>query len=77
MQTTLERPDAPPRRRFDVAAYYRMAEAGILARADRVELIEGEIVDMAPIGSAHASKVESFNQLTIHLADDGRVVIRL
>jgi Uma2 family endonuclease len=43
--------------RFTVAEYYQMAEAGILNEDDRVELLEGEIVEMAPIGSRHASCV--------------------
>jgi Uma2 family endonuclease len=51
------------RRRFTVDEYYRMAEAGILHEDDRVELIEGEIVEMAPIGSNHASHVDPLAQL--------------
>ena len=45
---------ARARHRITASDYYRMAEAGILSAADRVELIDGEIVDMAPIGSKHA-----------------------
>jgi len=51
------------RRRFTVDEYYRMAEAGILHEDDRVELIEGEIVEMAPIGSRHAACVKRLNSL--------------
>ena len=41
-----------PRHRFTVHDYHRMGEAGIFD-GQRVELIEGEIVDMSPIGSRH------------------------
>jgi hypothetical protein len=34
-----------------------MGETGIFTEDDRVELIEGEIIDMAPIGSSHAGTV--------------------
>ena len=43
--------------------YYRMAEAGVLAPDARVELIEGEVVDMATIGTRHASRVNRLNHL--------------
>ena len=46
------------RHKFTVEEYHRMAEAGILSEDDRVELIEGEIVEMAPIGSRHAGTVD-------------------
>ena len=63
--TTPAVPDAPAytpqTRKFTVAEYYRLAEVGILKPEERVELIEGEIIVMPPIGPAHADEV---NQLT-------------
>jgi len=45
------------KRLFTVTDYHRMADAGIFSEDDRVELIEGEIIDMTPIGSRHAACV--------------------
>lgn len=50
-------PEVLQRHRLTVRDYHRMAEAGILGEGERVELIEGEIIDMAPIGSHHAGAV--------------------
>jgi len=51
------------RRSFTVGEYHRMAEAGILRENDRVELLEGEILEMTPIGSRHAACVNRLNRL--------------
>ena len=53
---------APSRHRLTVADYRRMGEAGILSPEDRVELIEGEIIDMSPIGSLHAAIVRAITK---------------
>ena len=50
---------APSRRLITVDAFHRMGETGILGPADRVELIEGEIIDMSPIGVLHAAIVDA------------------
>ncbi|HWI59783.1 MAG TPA: Uma2 family endonuclease [Bacillota bacterium] len=41
------------RHRFSTKEYYRMAETGVLSPDARVELLEGEIIDMSPIGPFH------------------------
>jgi len=58
------------KRRFTVDEYHRMAEVGILTEDDRVELIDGEIVEMTPIGARHAWCVLFLNEFFVkHLAD--------
>ena len=51
------------KRLFTVEEYHRMAEVGILTDGDRVELIEGELIQMPPIGSWHASVVDRINAI--------------
>ena len=57
-------------RRFTAGEYHKLAEAGILEENDRVELLDGEIIVMAPIGRHHAAAVRWLNrQLNQLLAD--------
>lgn len=51
------------KRSFTVAEYNRMGETGILKEDDRVELIEGEIVEMSPIGRRHAACVDRLTEI--------------
>jgi Uma2 family endonuclease len=51
------------RRRFTIEDYHRMAEAGIFTEDDRLELIDGEIFEMSPIGKYHAACVKRLNAL--------------
>jgi Uma2 family endonuclease len=60
----------PHKHRLTRDEYYRMAETGILAPDARVELVEGEIIDMAPIGSPHAARVSRLAKIfTLALAE--------
>jgi Uma2 family endonuclease len=62
------------RKLFTIDDYHRMAEVGILSEDDRVELIDGEIVLMSPIGKHHAGTVNRLAAL-LHQALGGQVVI--
>jgi Uma2 family endonuclease len=62
------------RRRFTVHDYHRMGEAGILHEDDRVELIEGEIVEMAAIGTRHFSCVNGLTRLLVRGVGDEAIV---
>jgi Uma2 family endonuclease len=65
------------RRLFTIEEYERMVETGILERDDRVELIEGEIVEMSPIGDPHAAFVANLNHLLVsHMGDRARVWVQ-
>ena len=67
-------PAVPTRRRFTVAEYYAMAEASILAPDERVELLDGEIIVMPPIGDWHAARVNLFTN-TFPPQLQGRAVV--
>ena len=63
-------------RKFTVAEYYRMAEAGILKPGERVELIEGEIILMPPIGPEHSGSVNLSTEIFPLLAQ-GRFIVHI
>ena len=66
--------DPPRRHSLTVEDYYRMAEVGILGPDDRVELIEGEIIDMPPIGELHAGTVTQLRYLLQRAVGDRAIV---
>jgi Uma2 family endonuclease len=66
--------DHPKRHPFSVEEYLRMGEGNVFAPDARLELIEGEIIEMAPIGSPHAGTVAILSQLLWRLAGDRAVV---
>jgi len=61
----LTRYPVPRRHRLTRRDYYRLAEAGILALDDRVELLEGQLVDMPHIGPRHAIVTENLMDLLV------------
>jgi Uma2 family endonuclease len=65
-----------PRRLFTVDEFYQMAEAGILREDDRVELLNGEVVQMTPIGSRHAACVDRLAR-NFHDRVDRSVIVRV
>lgn len=54
---------SPRKHRLSVGDFHRMGEVGILDPNVRCELIDGEIIDMAPIGSLHAGTVRMLSRL--------------
>jgi Uma2 family endonuclease len=56
-------PAGVERWRFTVDDFYRMGEVGILPPEARVELIDGEVIKMAPIGSHHNGSVIGLDEL--------------
>lgn len=58
------------RRRFTVEEYHRMAEVGILNESDRVELIDGEIVEMEPTSLRHSLCVALLTERLTYAIDD-------
>ena len=72
MSSTAE--DLVRRHRYTVEDYYRMGEVGILAPDARVELIDGEVIEMTPIGAPHASIVTDLQNRLVPLVGHQAVV---
>ncbi len=62
------------RHRFTVSDYYRMAQAGVLDPDARVELLDGQIIDMSPSGPFHGGVVKRLIRLFAGLSK-GRWVV--
>ena len=67
----------PLLRRFTIEQYEKMVETGILTQDDRVELIDGEIVEMSPIGIPHVGIVTNLtHQLVGRIGERARVQVQ-
>ena len=64
----------PVRHKLDVDAYHRMADAGIFGEEERIELIDGDLIDMAPIGQGHAGTVSGLVE-ALFVACAGRAIV--
>ncbi|HEY1329171.1 MAG TPA: Uma2 family endonuclease [Casimicrobiaceae bacterium] len=64
----------PTKLRLTVAQYHRMGEAGIFAPDARLELIEGEVIEMPPIGPPHAVLVTRLTRFLVTAVGDAAVV---
>jgi Uma2 family endonuclease len=65
-------------RRWTVMEYHQMIAAGILTERDRVELIDGEIIQMSPQGPAHSSSTHrSDKQLKRQLSEQADVRVQM
>jgi Uma2 family endonuclease len=64
------------RHRLTLDDYHRLGGAGILGEDDRVELLDGQLVDMSPIGTRHALAVDALNEL-LGAAAAGRAALRV
>ncbi|MFO1205698.1 MAG: Uma2 family endonuclease [Burkholderiales bacterium] len=51
------------RRRLSLEEFHRMGPAGVLGEDDRVELIDGDMIEMAPIGAQHLAMVNRLSRM--------------
>ena len=63
-------------RLFNVDEYIDMVRAGVLQKEDRIELIDGKIIIMAPIGNSHQFGTDWLTMLLVPLLV-GRAIVRI
>jgi Uma2 family endonuclease len=68
---------APRRWPVSVEAYHQMIDAGVFPPDARIELIEGELIEMPPQGLPHVEAVRMLTQLFAPLAAQGRLLVQL
>jgi Uma2 family endonuclease len=73
MQIELAEPEV---RKLTIGDYYRMAEAGILRPSEQVELLNGRIIQMAPIGPKHQTVVDKLTEAFVEQSK-GRYRVRV
>ena len=62
------------RRLFTADEFHKMAEVGILHEDDRIELIEGELIEMAAIDTRHFTCVNTLNRFLVRGVGDEAIV---
>jgi Uma2 family endonuclease len=62
------------RHAFTVEEWHRMGETGLLGDDARMELLDGEVIEMSPIGSRHAGCVNRLTSMLVHAVGDRAVV---
>jgi Uma2 family endonuclease len=67
---------APARHRFTVEDWDRLIEVGFFTKDDKVELLDGEIVDVTPIGDPHEACVDRLNRLLVVRGGE-RAIVRV
>jgi Uma2 family endonuclease len=64
----------PERTRISADSYQKMVETGVLTEYDRVELVDGDMLNMAPIGLSHSAVTDRLTKLLVLSAGDSAIV---
>ena len=67
-------PVALSKRRYTADEYQRMGQVGILPEGGRLELIDGEVLAMTPIGTQHNACVNRAMRALVRAAGDDAIV---